>query len=326
MMAAEYVWMSRGHKSPRHAWAVEPLGNFSDPTGDPAMGTPGGFSAATGYGPYRMGPGDTVRIAIAEAAAGLDQGRRVSIGKLFKQGLITAHAKNDSVFQGRDSLFQTFRRALANYGSGYSIPNPPYPPRQVQVRSGNPIRIDWEPASGGPRVNSFRIYRAEGRYDGEYTLVREEGSSATGFRDSLTVPLTAYYYYVTAVGDSLSSNRYYTQTYTPVYRTTVGVEDGPDGLPTVFSLEKNYPNPFNPSTTIRYGLPRTSEVSLEVYNTLGQRVCTLVQEKKEAGYHEVKFDATRLSSGVYFCRLTARPFGERQAANFVATDRLILLK
>ncbi len=77
---------------------------------------------------------------------------------------------------------------------------------------------------------------------------------------------------------------------------------------------------------IRYGLPRTSEVTLEVYNTLGQRVCTLVQEKKEAGYHEVKLDATRLSSGIYFYRLTACPFGDGQAANFVATDRLIVLK
>ena len=89
-------------------------------------------------------------------------------------------------------------------------------------------------------------------------------------------------------------------------------------LPSGYSLEQNYPNPFNPSTTIRYGLPRKSVVQLTVFNTLGQRVATLVQEEQEAGYHEVKFEASGLSSGVYFYRLTA--------GNFVQTRKLLLLR
>jgi hypothetical protein len=89
-------------------------------------------------------------------------------------------------------------------------------------------------------------------------------------------------------------------------------------IPTEFILEQNYPNPFNPSTTIRYGLPERSVVSLTVFNTLGQQVEVLQDEEQEAGYHEVKFDASGLSSGVYFYRL--------RAGDFVETKRLLLVR
>ena len=89
-------------------------------------------------------------------------------------------------------------------------------------------------------------------------------------------------------------------------------------MPAHFILDQNYPNPFNPSTTIRYGLPHTSNVTLTVFNTLGQLVAQLVNGEQEAGYHEVRFDGTGLSSGVYFYRL--------KAGDFVETKRLMLMK
>jgi hypothetical protein len=89
-------------------------------------------------------------------------------------------------------------------------------------------------------------------------------------------------------------------------------------LPTGLALEQNYPNPFNPSTTIRYSLPRKSSVQLAIFNTLGQRVATLVRGEKEAGYHEVRFEASGLASGVYFYQL--------QAGEYVATKKLSLLR
>lgn len=76
-------------------------------------------------------------------------------------------------------------------------------------------------------------------------------------------------------------------------------------LPTTLELEQNYPNPFNPVTNIRYGLPKTTDVKLTVYNVLGQRMLTLVDEQQEAGWHEVKFDGTSISSGIYYYILEA---------------------
>jgi hypothetical protein len=89
-------------------------------------------------------------------------------------------------------------------------------------------------------------------------------------------------------------------------------------LPSEFRLLQNYPNPFNPSTTIRYGLPNRSHATLTVFNTLGQQVTVLENGEREAGYHEVRFDGSRLASGVYLYRL--------QAGSFVQTRKLLLLK
>jgi DNA-binding beta-propeller fold protein YncE len=98
----------------------------------------------------------------------------------------------------------------------------------------------------------------------------------------------------------------------------LGVDHARAEFPDVFLLLQNYPNPFNPSTTIRYGLPNRSQVTLTVFNTLGQQVAVLQNGEMEAGYHEAKFDATGLSSGVYFYRM--------QAGNFVETRKLLLMK
>jgi hypothetical protein len=89
-------------------------------------------------------------------------------------------------------------------------------------------------------------------------------------------------------------------------------------LPIEFSLEQNYPNPFNPSTNIQYTISSKQNVQLLVYNVLGKEIATLVNEEKPAGNYEVNFDASKLSSGVYFYQL--------QAGSFVETKKMILLK
>jgi len=73
----------------------------------------------------------------------------------------------------------------------------------------------------------------------------------------------------------------------------------------VFAPEQNCPNPFNPSTTIRYGLPQKSNVPLIVFNPLGQQGSALIKGEQEAGYHDMRFDASALFSGAYFNRLHA---------------------
>ena len=89
-------------------------------------------------------------------------------------------------------------------------------------------------------------------------------------------------------------------------------------VPAVYSLGQNFPNPFNPETTIRYSLPSRSYVHLAVYNALGERVAVLADGEQESGLHEVRFDGSALASGVYFYRL--------QSAGFVQTKKLSLLK
>gem|GEM_PF-6018930 len=76
-------------------------------------------------------------------------------------------------------------------------------------------------------------------------------------------------------------------------------------LPQDVSLKQNYPNPFNPTTAIQYSLPESANVSLEVYNMLGQRVASIAEGQRSAGTHTVDFDASHLTSGVYIYRLTA---------------------
>jgi photosystem II stability/assembly factor-like uncharacterized protein len=88
--------------------------------------------------------------------------------------------------------------------------------------------------------------------------------------------------------------------------------------PLSFNLEQNYPNPFNPTTKIKYSIPEAGNITLSVYNTVGQEVAILLNGHSEAGNFEVSFDASNLPSGVYLYKL--------QSANSVQTKKMMLLK
>ncbi len=79
-------------------------------------------------------------------------------------------------------------------------------------------------------------------------------------------------------------------------------------IPMVIKLSQNYPNPFNPSTSIEFYLPKAENVTIEVYNTLGQRVETLLDKHMQAGKHKVEFNAQNLSSGIYYYKIEAGEF------------------
>jgi len=101
---------------------------------------------------------------------------------------------------------------------------------------------------------------------------------------------------------------YYDDITVQVIGTATGVADGKNGIPKTFELANNFPNPFNPTTMIRYAVPRSTSVSMSIYNMLGQRVRTLVDGAISAGYHEVEWDGRnesgqQVESGVYFYRL-----------------------
>jgi len=101
---------------------------------------------------------------------------------------------------------------------------------------------------------------------------------------------------------------------------------GFEAAPSEFALAQNFPNPFNPSTEIRYALPFSADVKVEVFNTAGQQVSVLVNREQSAGMHSVTFSASSLASGVYFYRLTAKSLEDQQAKPFVMTKRMILMK
>ena len=94
------------------------------------------------------------------------------------------------------------------------------------------------------------------------------------------------------------------------------------GLPTVYSISQNYPNPFNPTTKIDFELPYDSKVSILLYDISGREVGKLVNEQLTAGYHNVQFNGSNLSSGMYFYRINAN--GGSQ--NFVTTKKMVLIK
>jgi hypothetical protein len=102
------------------------------------------------------------------------------------------------------------------------------------------------------------------------------------------------------------------------YAGPLAVHGQDGGIPAKFVLHANYPNPFNPTTTIRYELPKQVMVSLKVYDLLGQEVASLVSEVQIAGKHQAVLRGENLSSGVYFYRL--------QAGEFVDVKKLVLLK
>ena len=110
-------------------------------------------------------------------------------------------------------------------------------------------------------------------------------------------------------------------------------EERPALLPLSAILEQNFPNPFNPTTTIRYTIRNTGTsaimfTQLKVYDVLGRELATLVNEKKPVGNYEVEFDGSDLPSGIYYYRLSVSVWSsqDEQAGNFSETKKLVLLK
>ncbi len=94
--------------------------------------------------------------------------------------------------------------------------------------------------------------------------------------------------------------------------------EAPNGIPKTFALYQNYPNPFNPTTTIQYDVPKSSHVSIKVYDVTGREVATLVDERQAAGNYSAVFNGSRFASGMYFLRMVA--------GNYVRTVKMMMVK
>ena len=339
-MQFEYNLMASGHKSPRHAWAVEPTGpdGWLNPTNDPSLGNSGGFSFANGYGPYTLAPGESVTIVMAEGASGLSREANTAIGRAWREAGAVPGApltyngvtmtKNEWVFTGRDSLFQTFRRAIANYNAGYDIPKAPPPPNSFAVASGGDrISLQWDPPADASRIAGYEVYRATSAYDSTYTLIHTSGAGETSYDDLTPIRGIQYFYYIQSVtngsanngagmtpaGVPLRSSRYYTQTYDPAFlQRQAG---------TALDQVRIVPNPFylgaargTQEEAVRffdvgdklafYNIP--GQCRIDIYTELGELIDTI--DHSDGSGDEFWFQTTAarqlIASGVYIAVIT----------------------
>lgn len=342
---SEYAWVTRGHRDPRMADKV-------GPTGDPAMGTPGGWSSAIGFGPYTLQKGESIHIVIVEGASGLNRDACIKIGKAYKYGgggspganitysdggrVSGTMSKNDWVYTGRDSLFLTFNRAIANYNSGYAIPQPPLPPMNLTVTSaGDRIGLSWEKYGiPSPTAAGYQIYRALGRYDSTYYLIASVGPSTFSYEDLTPLRGLDYYYYVVAVGDpaantgvhdivapagALISNRYYTQTYLPanLKRRPIANMNSIRVVPNPYKISASTGLLFSVSDRIGF-LNVPGICTIKIYTELGELVNTINHNDNsgDAYWDMVTSSKQIVVSGVYIA-VFEKPSGERAFRKFV---------
>jgi hypothetical protein len=196
--------------------------------------------------------------------------------------------------------------------SGYSVDNiaPAVPPglAAVSVPSGPSIavRLNWR-AVEDEDLAYYAIYKN----DAGTALAR---TTDLTFTDTNVTVGTPAKYSVTSF--DVNSNQSAAATVT---HTLTGVEDRPaNAIPTEYALDNNYPNPFNPQTTIEFALPAQGHVKLVILNSVGQEIETLVDRSIEPGYHQAVWNADRYTSGIYFYRLTAN--------NFTQLKKMVLVK
>jgi hypothetical protein len=205
--------------------------------------------------------------------------------------------------------------SFSNVDSFVTIPPLPgpvqlvYPPDSARM-SADSIRFFWN--RGFPQVDRCWF---ELSTDSLFlsaivdSFLVDTSKAISGFANDRT------YWWRVRVGNVVGWGPFQSPRHFVVLRTGIQISGQ---IPTSYELKQNFPNPFNPHTTIRYGLPNRTNVTLTVFNTVGQQVAVLQNGEQDAGYHEVKFDGSVLSSGAYIYRI--------EAGEFVQTRKLLLLR
>ena len=151
---------------------------------------------------------------------------------------------------------------------------------------------------------------------GTYTLGKIRFNVTTPFAADTMRFRNAPSQFPTVVTDSMTTLVYNT-TYATVNPVVTGIEVISE-IPKDFQLYQNYPNPFNPTTNIKYDVPKASNVKIKIYDVSGKEIMTLVNQNMTAGSYETKFDASNLSSGIYFCNMIA--------GDYTSLKKMVLLK
>jgi hypothetical protein len=203
------------------------------------------------------------------------------------------------------------------FGGASPISGAPVPPALVSPADGATqstpsVTFNWSPVDG---TTSYRLQVAT---DSAFTNIvldqvgiAETNFQATGLRSGVT-----HHWHVAASNATGASPWSGCSRFVVSGLTDVSNESATN--PLAYALHQNYPNPFNPSTLIRYSVAAPGQVSLKVFNVLGQEVASLVNEVQTSGLHEVRFDAAALPNGTYFYRL--------KCAGYEETKKMLLVK
>lgn len=301
----------------------------------------GGFSQAIAFGPYTMAPGYSIRIVLAEAVSGLSRDQNKKIGRNWYEVAIEGQTlnvefpdgslkdiaseddaneyKNSWVYTSKDSLIQTYKRAINLFRNGLDLGSefPPDPPSTFMVESqGNRIFLSWmDNAETHPRFEGYKIYRAKGETDSTYYNIADlnisDGTLANEYSDYTAVRGQSYYYYIVSYDDgstntispdsSLYSSPFYTRTNKGAYLKKPPSESL-KGIRVV-------PNPYNVrNRTLQYVGEPNKIMFLNLPEKLTIRIFTergdLINTIKHEGSGDARWDMITSSrqivvSGVY---------------------------
>ncbi len=328
----DYYWHVKAisHNEHESGFQASPF-RFTVDTGPPAVPTlidPGDSAGISDPTPEMVwsstaGPGGTYTLQYA-------------LDSTFTSGLVTVSGVAETTYTVVDSLsdaaYYWHADAVDAGGnhSGYQThpfkfildtQTPGIPllktPEDSSVISVIDPTFTWSPTAGPGGSYTLQYAYESGFIYGLHTI--------HGIRDTALVisyphqPLsdTSYYWHVYA--EDYSGNQSGYQAVPHLFYVGAAGVDGPrPATPISFSLSQNFPNPFRSVTRIRYAIPRDCHVRITVYNVLGQRVVTLVDERQKAGINTIRWDAGPLASGIYFCHF--------RAGSFTQTKKMLVLK
>jgi photosystem II stability/assembly factor-like uncharacterized protein len=226
---------------------------------------------------------------------------------------------------GGNNLAEAQMHVYRNDAEGENAP--PAPPTGLTATvetplqpGGGTVTLSWEAASDDTTPAAALTYDLDLRRDGEPVATPRrlpEPGNVSAVTSWVLADLVdgTYTWTVRAVDSAYNGSEPAVGTFTVGASTATG---GGSTRPTAYALEASYPNPFHAATTIRFALPERADVDLEVYDVLGRRVARLVGEAREAGLHEVRWDAAGFASGTYLVRLSTDAF--------TSTRRVLLVR
>jgi hypothetical protein len=238
-------------------------------------------------------------------------------------GMTSVTAQIDGYFPGRLDSINVISDQTAD-SVNFNLTVCPVPQNLIASDTlANRIEVRWDAVTHGD-LAGYDLYKSRWQAGG-FEKLNTTPILVNHYTDSSPSDSAVYWYYVTAVYsniawgtvESFNSNMDSGSLYNPT-----GI-NGDNLIPKEFFLSQNYPNPFNPTTTISYGLPKDSNVKIDIFNLLGQKVMTLVDDREKAGYKSLIWSGKdnagqSVSSGVYFYRIDT---GDRQL-----TKKMMLLK